>query len=219
MPFTCRESHFPANEADIIPSQKWSSTYVILSEGSVIIFGIFTSGKGTDLTASPADEVFFRCPQATIMAANTANPMICSLLTIFSNFSLGNIDDEITYLLKFSDNVHIEHADLIIVVRILLDVDDMLLAESVAAFIDIVLGILGIGNVLQAGIGDFQVRRHCLERIVDDIAHASETLQLLFIERQAVLITACKNTSHSIAGVSDTFQLADNLVHTVDPLG
>ena len=37
------------------------------------------------------------------------------ILTIFRYFCLRDIDHEVTHLLEFSDNVHVEHAHLIIV--------------------------------------------------------------------------------------------------------
>ena len=71
-------------------------------------------------------------------------------LPIFRNFSLRNIDHKVAHLLQLGNDIHVEHAHLIVVVRVLLDIDDMLLAKSISAFIDIILGILSIGDVLQA---------------------------------------------------------------------
>ena len=61
---------------------------------------------------------------------------------------MGDVDDEVAHLLEFLDNVYVEHACLLCVV-ILLDVDGVLLTQAVAVLVDVVLGILGVGDVLE----------------------------------------------------------------------
>ena len=74
----------------------------------------------------------------------------------------------------------------------------MLLAKSISAFIDIILGILSIGYVLQAGIRSLEVCAHSLERVIQKVTHPAEPLELLSVEIQTMLISAGQDTSYSV---------------------
>ena len=91
----------------------------------------------------------------------------------------------------------------------------MLFSQCVAAFIDIVLRILSIGDVLEACIWSLQVVCHRLERVIEQVAHSAEPLELLLVERQSVLISSGQYAADSVSRVTYALQFSDNLVHSV----
>ena len=92
----------------------------------------------------------------------------------------------------------------------------MLLAESIAVLIDIVFGIIGIGDVLQRIVRSLHILNHCLEGDIKKVAHPAETLELLLVEGLAVLVPAGNHPADGLARVTEALQLADNLVHSLD---
>ena len=92
----------------------------------------------------------------------------------------------------------------------------MLLAEGVAVLVQVVLGVIGIGDVLERIVRSLHVLYHCLEGYIKKVAHPAETLELLLVESLAVLVPAGNHPADGLARVTEALQLADNLVHSLD---
>ena len=78
----------------------------------------------------------------------------------------------------------------------------MLLAEGVAVLVQVVLGVIGIGDVLERIVRSLHVLYHCLEGDIKKVAHPAETLELLLVEGLAVLIPAGQHPADGLARVT-----------------
>ena len=70
-----------------------------------------------------------------------------TLIVLFQQ-TLGDVDDEVTHLLKLLHYVDVEHSCLV-VLAFLLDVDYVLLTQAVAVLVDVIFSVLGVGYVLE----------------------------------------------------------------------
>ena len=152
--------------------------------------GVVISGKGRALNCS----AFFPCEQLTI---NTARSNIVKILfVIFSYNCLRNIDKEVSYLLKFCNNVH-EVNTCEVIVAVALDIHDVLLTEMISAFIDIVLCIMCIGDILEFRI--LKILDHYIITLLYEIHNLVQTVEKRLVEYLTVYILSLENTSDSLS--------------------
>lgn len=115
---------------------------------------------------------------------------------IFSYYCLRDIDQEVTDLLKLCENVHIIDT-CEVVVAVALDIDYMLLAEVVAALIDVVLAILCVRNILEMTV--LEILDHHIVCLEDEIHHLVETVKDSLVEYLVMHFLSLKDTSDGLS--------------------
>ena len=132
---------------------------------------------------------------------------------------LGDVDDEVAHALQAVQYVYVVDACLV-VLRVVFDVLYLGIAEVVTHVVDTVLGIVGIGYLLQcAPVGIHQIIYHGVVGVVHGIHHALEFLDGILVEGLVVHISSGEDAADNLARVAERFQFLDYLVHGLYLLG
>jgi hypothetical protein len=115
---------------------------------------------------------------------------------ILSYNSLGDVDKEVSDLLELGKNVHVIYTCKV-VVAVALDVDDVLLAEVVAALVDVILTVLSIRDV--AKILVLEVLDHHVIRLDDQVTHLVQTVKDSLVEYLSVCLLSLEDTSYRLS--------------------
>ena len=131
---------------------------------------------------------------------------------------LGYVDHKVSHVLELVDHVYVVDSGEI-TVGVVLQIEQVLFLEVVAVFVYFLLHILGVGDVRDVLVSEFQVLLHHVKSLEDKVHHKAQAGNHILVEGSVVDIPPLQDSSDVEAAVSDAFQLTDNLEHRLYPAG